>query len=234
MPSRTLSLVIILFWLATTGWLCYLEFWPRFQPGDSLDLIDLEDEARVPAPIQWLVFKDNRQIGTARSQVRLHKSDGTYEMEVEYRLEKPLIPMVPIERMVSSQRVTATGALREAKAKVKASVLGLPVEVTAGGGGGGGGLRPPLQIQPFKGPLPFQPKALRVSENESVLNPMLPVNRLRHLYEGRTWGMPLANPLVNAVPEVLRDEGAWQGVLEAKVHGEEFPWDGRQVLCWRI
>src|SRR5438128_1683764 len=30
MPSRRTALVILVFWLATSGWLIYREFWPRF------------------------------------------------------------------------------------------------------------------------------------------------------------------------------------------------------------
>src|SRR6266540_2009004 len=119
MPSRTLSLVILAFWLTTSGWLFYREFWPRFQQGDSLgDLIDLEDEARSGA-VHWLVFKGHEQIGTARSFVLFFKHKTAYEMEVEYQFDKPLIPLVSIERMVSTQRVTPKGALRELKGKIK-------------------------------------------------------------------------------------------------------------------
>jgi hypothetical protein len=236
MPSRSLSLAILAFWLATMGWMFVREFWPRsLQPDSSLaDLIDLEDEANS-LPAHWLVFKGNERIGTARSEAKYRQMDGTYELHVEYRFDKWSILIVAIHKMTSMERITAQGALRETTGKVVASVGGLRLEISAGGVVQDGELRPHLQVRPVQAMLPLlQPKPMRVSEEESVLNPMQPFHRLHNLYEGRKGQMALANQLANAVPDILPKEDGWTGMLDVTVHGEAFVWNDRKVPCWLI
>ena len=45
MPSRPITALIVLFWLATLGWIGYRDLWPRLNPGEVPPfVIELEDE----------------------------------------------------------------------------------------------------------------------------------------------------------------------------------------------
>ncbi len=47
MPSRWMSLAILVFWLATTAWLVYHDLWPEWRPGEPPPFhIDLVEEVQ--------------------------------------------------------------------------------------------------------------------------------------------------------------------------------------------
>ena len=62
MPSRLFILVIVSFWLATTGWFVAREVAPRWRSGDAPPYaIELADEAlKSPVPIKWRLVWNGR------------------------------------------------------------------------------------------------------------------------------------------------------------------------------
>src|SRR5207247_1843378 len=84
---------------------------------------------------------------------------------------------------------------------------------------------------------PFTWEPFPVSESGSILNPMHLVHKISGLREGRTWSIPLMDPL-RAVPDALR--GLMSGkkrVVDhviAKVTAEDREWQGAMVPCFKI
>jgi len=55
MPTRTITILIVVFWLGMLAWLMHAEVWPRIQPGQppafAVDLMD--DSQDMPVPTRW-------------------------------------------------------------------------------------------------------------------------------------------------------------------------------------
>ena len=57
MPPRSVTLAIVVFWLATLGWFCQHDLWPRLRRGDRPPYdIDLAGEVTSRGvPRRWVV-----------------------------------------------------------------------------------------------------------------------------------------------------------------------------------
>src|SRR6516225_2533318 len=67
MPPRWLCLGILAFWVATSGYLFWLELWPTIQPNEPPPfVIDLVDEAQqnIPTPIRWNFYEAGTLVPT--------------------------------------------------------------------------------------------------------------------------------------------------------------------------
>src|SRR5262245_4195794 len=90
MPSRALSLLIVSFWLATTGWLFHRDLWPHLRPPETYDLpdvIDLADEGQA-ARVSWKITDGKGKVGWVRSQVTHRPEDDTYEVRADYHFTR--------------------------------------------------------------------------------------------------------------------------------------------------
>src|SRR4051812_26660063 len=109
MPPRFLSLGILAFWLATTGWLVSRDFWPRFQPDEPPPFaIDLVDEAqRQAVPIRWAITHNGKPIGRAETSVVYREADDSFALRSESRLEMPLglLGTVKVQKVKTTYRV---------------------------------------------------------------------------------------------------------------------------------
>jgi hypothetical protein len=131
-PPRYLTLAIVAFWLATTGWMAYRDVWPRLRAGgpppftieltDELSLAQGEERlgkkaSRLAArAVAWKVELNGRKAGEALTTVLRHK-DRTYELQArllfnEEGRKKLGMGLVEISSITCAYDVTSEGDLR--------------------------------------------------------------------------------------------------------------------------
>ena len=134
MPSRSVTLVILAFWLATLGWFFHHDLWPRLRPGERPPYtIDLAQEVSGPNGRQWAIFYNGQTVGRATTWVSYRRKDDTYELTTKcwFNKDKFTFPVnVPIlghfgdlelTSMGSTYGVTRDGDLRAVEADVFAA-----------------------------------------------------------------------------------------------------------------
>jgi hypothetical protein len=82
MPPRSFVWAIVVFWLATAGWLFYREFVPRFRANQPPRFYkyDYADEVRN-APLRWFVYKDKRALGAPIKEMEDRIGSGTTQLQ---------------------------------------------------------------------------------------------------------------------------------------------------------
>ena len=208
MPHRSLVLAIILFWVATTGWLFYRDLWPHLRSGQPPPYtIDLADEAQQSGPpTPWYVFRGDQQVGELLTWLNYRESDDTFELHssakrLDWGQVGPL--RISFDLLSCMYRVTRDGQLREIIANVTINVrgIGLLKMVRATATAHIAGKVKDQRFDPWGWlsvdgvltHLPLEP--VEVPSEVSVLNPLHPINRVSGLRKGQHWQMPLLNPL---------------------------------------
>lgn len=261
MPSRVGVGFILLFWLGTAALVGYREVWPRlFSDGPPPLRIDLADEAAQAVPARWAVYRGDEQVGTLITKMEYVGSDDTFRFVNSYRnLKFDFGKLVGIEvpQLETVVRVTRTGDLREQQmtgeliAKFGGVEIGrATAEVT--GVVRNGQLVGQCKI---KSPLsnidqPLEPVPVPAGQ---VMNPMMPVSRLRDVQPGRRWVIREVDPLREAMDVMLREVAKKSGqdskllemlpkgdrdrelLAEVKGSPEKLTRkDGTEVECWII
>jgi hypothetical protein len=185
-------MAIIGFWLFTTAGLLYREVLPRLHSGGPPPFtVDLTDEASEQS-IRWTLFTGGRDRGYARTWVAYQPADDTFELagECKYWQDRPGVA-APDYEIRSAYRVTRDGDLLAAAARGCGTFLGVSAEGRIDARVEGGRLVPQLRVvvREMMVDLPLPPVA--VPPRASVLNPQLPLNKIRGLRPGRQWRMVL-------------------------------------------
>jgi hypothetical protein len=134
MPPRWLCCVIVLFWLATTGWLFWHDLRPLFLPSEPpmfhVDLVEEVHKSGNPLKTNWSVERQDKQQPKPAPVFRAstwvdHKDQDTYTLHAELDASKdPSYQPVfvgkyfKIKKMSSAYRVTRSGQLRSLLATV--------------------------------------------------------------------------------------------------------------------
>ncbi len=264
MPSRPVVALIALFWLGTTGLFLSREVLPKYLASAPPPYqIDLVDEATQQAPTRWTITQNGVKLGTLSTRMEyLAADDGfrfvnTYsQLQLDTGLQGLVIDVPALDTAVT---VTRAGQLRGQRMQGELAVKAGPVELARAkadldGGVVGGVLRSRLTIHyPVNAKSPVIDRDLDpvAVESGQVLNPLMPVNRLRDVRPGQTWVVRESNPLgeaVNAlVKELLKDKGSnlINGLVGASGPREflaevarDSEWVERpraeQARCWRI
>jgi hypothetical protein len=245
MPSKFVTTAIVLFWLATTGWLVYRELAPRFAGGEPPPFtIDLTDEVGNTT-VNWMVLQKEEKVGDGFTRIVRHP-DRTFEFLADFRLNDfKLLTLKPKLKIVGSYRVTEEGNLTQTAANLTAefpdSELALLVkrlEFDFTGDVRDRQLHPRIKLL-FNGNdvNPFPPEPIPVAESGRVLNPMHLVHKITGLREGQTWMIPLMDP-VKALPSAL--QGIVPGKelridqVQAEVKTEPLDWNRAETLCFKV
>lgn len=134
MPSRPFAILIILFWLAISGWFLYRDLSPRFQSdGSPPYTFKVVDEARR-IQIRWRVL---RQRGEVSQQFRantdldyLEEEDAFLITSEVFRAKRPLYePGVVFTYQESKVHYSRDGRLRDIEFLVRfeAAMTGFPL-----------------------------------------------------------------------------------------------------------
>lgn len=135
MPPRWLRFLIVLFWLATTGWLFWHDLRPRWLPGPPPFHIDDVEEVQhhdnTPSRISWTVYRQKQGhikpslVFDASTWVERNEED---EYTLNARLDAlkdaryqpvQVAKIFKIDRITSSYRVNREGHLRGLEATVR-------------------------------------------------------------------------------------------------------------------
>jgi hypothetical protein len=233
MPSRWLTVMIVLFWLATTGWLFWHELWPQWRPGEPPPFhIDLVEEVQRGGTLKipWTVERDSgdgegaQKVFNALTWAEYHPEDDTFSLHAEFKAlqskDAPRVSLatVQVKRMKSEYQVNRQGQLRSLHADIEG-------ELRLSGSPLGGSLWGEVHEDQFfahyrlsLGDIPVEGdlKPVPVSYHGSILMPLHPVNRIHGLRAGRTWRQALVDPFRDVFPTV---SGLTGGVhyLQARV-----------------
>jgi hypothetical protein len=216
MPSRLGVALILLFWLGTTALVGYREVWPRlFADGPPPIRIDLADEAAQTLPTRWTVYRGDQKIGTLTTRMEYVPADDTFRSVSTYGQLKFEFGVATIElpRLETVVRVGRDGELREqhmsGELRAKAGPLELgkaSAEVSGAVEGGRLVGRCVVRLPPGN-PTPTVDRPLDPVPvpGGQVLNPMMPVNRLRDVRPGRRWVVREVDPLRDALGVLFRE-----------------------------
>ena len=134
MPSRWLSSLIVLFWLATTGWLFWHDLWPKWRPGEPppLQIDDVEEVQHkddTPMHVFWNVERQEGQdkpypVFSAQTWVA-HQGEDVYTFNAKLDATKDpqyrpfyVGKIFKIDKIASAYRVNRDGQLRALEATV--------------------------------------------------------------------------------------------------------------------
>jgi len=245
MPPRIITAAILAFWLAMSGLLIHREVVPMmladvspvFQP-------DLTDEIGADF-VRWDVLHDGDQIGEATSKVHSNKlpnnDDHSFEFRSTFRFHKLAFgfdqkKQVHVRQMENMYRVSHDGKLLAVSTKIAINndpnkqpfeppdhTISIHGEVI------NGGFEPTVD---WNG-LAFKLDKAELPRQESVVNPMQLINRMRGLRVGQTWRVKPVDAFQAAAEKFLGDIGQKMKVpaLIAKVTTGELEWNKREVAC---
>jgi len=223
MPARWMTVTIIAFWLATTGWMVHHEVSLRYRSGEPPPFgIDLTDEVDAPT-ISWSVFEKGERVGSGNSKVR-RRGDRTFILYSDFRFEKEDFKVLSFRKVTSVTHVNAEGELLDMSAEVEVQnpfdaekVLKAKVTGTVENQY----LSPQVEVESLKVPL-----NVKIKVPGNVLNPMLLVNKYRGVRAGQHWQVPLLNPTSFKKLSIPS--------LDAEVSVAALDWHGQDVPCYRI
>jgi len=214
MPSRFGLLAIVAAWFAVTGHVVYHDVWPRyFADAPPALQIDLADEATQQAPTKWTITRGDKKIGTLTTRMEYVAGDDSFRFVNNYgKLNLDAgkgdnVLSVEAPKLVTTIRVSRTGELREQSMSGELRVSLGPVElgqasaevegrVVAGMLVGRCRVRYPIDASQPTIDRELEPVPVPAGQ---VLNPMMPVNRLRDITPGRRWTIREVDPLKDAL-----------------------------------
>ncbi len=255
MPSRTGLLLIVAFWLATTGLVVRRDVLPRLlAEGPPPIAIDLADEASQVVPVRWSVVRGGQVVGRVITQMSYQESDDTFRFSHNYKGLTIDLPVGTIEvpEVTAYVRVTRSGDLREqgldgsvvVKVGGARSPLELPASAKVRGEVKDGVLVGRCEIKSPLGQVDTPLDPVPVPEGR-VLNPLMPVNRLGQVRPGQRWVVPQVNPLADAAAAMLRgqskslpiplpDRAPADLIADVLAEPQERAWKDKAADCWVI
>jgi hypothetical protein len=128
MPSRLLSLVIILCWLGMGTWLFVRDIWPKLRPGEPPAYTWMpSDEApsrNNSPPIRWNIFHQGIHAYDLEARINYHEKgddpadDDTFEMQAIIKVKQQPGHKAPLRRLRGFTRVSREGELRAVNAQL--------------------------------------------------------------------------------------------------------------------
>ena len=228
MPSRSAVALILLFWLVTSAYVIYAEMIPRyFSDGAPPLRIDLADEAAQTVAVRWIVYRGDQRVGALTTRMEYANEDDSFrfinsysELKFDFAVQKLTLSMV-VPTLETVMRVSRQGDLKEqqmtgrlearlggvklgeAKAQVNATVV--DGQLTG---------RCVLQSPLLEVDEPLEPVP---APSGQVLNPMMPVSRLRDVQPGRRWVIHEVNPLFAAINAMMKDQAKKSELLRGLI-----------------
>jgi hypothetical protein len=225
MPSRPISLVIVLFWLGTGVWLFMRDLWPRMRPGEppAYTLMASDEAPRQGPPISWNIFHNGvngydliATTGYEEMGAQAAFRD-TFEMRTFIRAKQQASQKAPLRRLRSLIRITRDGELREVNAELHIAVKGWECIFDIDGPIAEGYLWPTWRIRIFEADNETEARVfdrsaikeptlirdlklpfqyVEFADHGIVFNPLHPPNRLDVLKPDQRWRMPFAGNLL--------------------------------------
>ncbi len=240
MPSRFVTVLILLFWAISSGWFIYAELWPQFRGGDPpLFTIDLADEARrLSPPITWDIVRDGKTIGRVLTSIRYRDADDAFELTgTVHDLNLGLASTIQISQMANVYRVTREGKLLAVSTEAVIQIAkGVELKVFLDGEVVGKSFHTKLRLESPLGNREFNLEPVALSAEGSALNPLHPVDRINGLSLGKTWRIALVDPVHDALANLVPGGQTGVAYVQARVLPEykTLAWAGKEQLCYVI
>jgi hypothetical protein len=230
MPSRKMTLGIVVFWLGATGWMLYRDLWEKAGQPPPFTL-DMADEVRTGSVLWDLCFNGDF-VGEVNTTLK-RTPQRQFELACKY-LPNPRnrgAGGLPVRDITGTYLITPRGELRRVRATVILPLLWwgtttteLEAEVRSGE------LFQGLAVKRNGTPAP--PLAAGTGARE-VLNVLHPLHKMAGLRAGRSWRTLLLNPLPAATRPHTPGLDPLRAV-DATVTGDVLDWYGTRVACWRV
>lgn len=240
MPSRFFTVLILLFWMASTGWFFYTEFWPRLRGGDPpLFTIDLADEARRISPaINWDIIRDGETVGRVSTSIRYRDDDDSFELSGNvHDLDLGKGSTIQVSHMSNVYRVTREGKLLSVNTEAALRIgLGIELKVFLDGEVVGNTFRSKLRLESPLGNRTLDLAAVPMVNHGSALNPLHPVDRIHGLALGKSWRIALVDPVHDALANLVPGGQTGVSYVQARVLPEyqKLTWDDKEEQCFVI
>jgi len=95
MGNHPFNVIVVLFWLATMGWLAVAKILPPLRVGEPPSYVSILKESLDQPPVCWSIRLQDRSIGWAASRVARRKDGITDLWSRVYLAELPLDDIVP-------------------------------------------------------------------------------------------------------------------------------------------
>jgi len=250
MPSRLITLGIVLCWLVVNGWLFWHDLLPRLLPGQPPPYyVDITAEAQnTNRPfVNWTLSLDDKVVGQVKTRVEHLAGTGYYDLVAKIKPEKfggaILHRRLHLAKIESAYRVAENGDLLGLSALVEGTFGLVPSRVTIQGDVARGQLTPRVKATVWE----VEKFALDLDtadtpQGATVLMPLHPVNRW-DVHRGQEWnvyfldllgvcdasgGMSLAHARVRP-EEVLLDQGRYRSESCLVI---DFEADDLKVTTW--
>ncbi len=208
MPSRPVAALIVAFWVATFGLVCYRDVWPRIvASGPPPVAVDLTDEATQYVPIRWRVLRGGKPVGQLTTKMAYQDADDTFEFTSQYkdlRIDVATVAIV-IPEVTTKTRVTRSGSLREQSMTGKMRLGDFNAEVLVKGRNDNGVfishcaiVSPLLNLKSELAPVPVK--------DGLALNPLQPVNRIVNIQPRQHWFVHEIDPLGEALVALVKEK----------------------------
>jgi hypothetical protein len=196
------------------GFVLHRELRPRFfadtPPAVAIELID---EATPSVPVQWTITRGDKQIGSLNTRMVHQPDTDTFRFIHRYtnvKIEFQAGIAFAIPTAETTVVVTREGEFRgqSMKGKGEIELAGLSLlsgSITIESRVENGQLRGECQAKTSLGNIERNLEPVTIQEGQ-ILNPLMPVNRLRDVSPGRRWTIRLNDPLMDSLKIMI--EGA--------------------------
>jgi len=232
MGNPAFNVIVVLFWLATMGWLVAAKILPPLRVGEPPNYASISAESHKDPPACWAIRMRGRTVGWAANWY-VRRPDGISEFYSRVFLaELPLDELAPgwlttvLKPVFSSLdlidvdkqswiTVDPLGRLSDFESRIR--LAGIPDAIRLQGTVEGSRLKLLVRSGDVAATL-YQPLAANSLMNDELS----PQSRMPNLRIGQTWTVPLYTP--------FRSPHSPMDVLQASVEAEEgIRWDGKRT-----
>jgi hypothetical protein len=220
MPSRPVTIFVVVLWLFMMGLVVYRDLWPQWRPGEppafAIDIVDETQTKKLELP--WKVQLNDKPAYSALTWVEYQPGDDTFFLHARLTRLADLPPLLNARTIESAYHITRKGNLLGLQAKIGWEVLGGQANFTQEltGAVRDGRFLAARTTTHERGESRDDLPPLDVSWRGYVLLPLHPVNRLAGVRPGLKWRVPLLNPLTASTAAMIH----W---LDAEVSTEIVP-----------
>lgn len=231
MPSRPVSILIILFWLFSTAWLVERDLLPALGVGEITYDRALSARA-VEEPVTWEIYRDKESVGTLFFAVE-PKPDGRFHLTSRARIRVQVPPLDDTEFNVESV-IIVDPLKRLERLSVLLTLPQSKTQFAIHGDVHDQDLDAKLtlfvnDVEQFERDAHFN-----VDRETMVLDIFGQIDRLPGLYAGKTWRTKFINPVTAMLSGTLVSTSELDFIRHSVVDVETIDWHGRQVPCFKV
>ncbi|MBI3839541.1 MAG: hypothetical protein HY288_16600 [Planctomycetia bacterium] len=234
MGNHPFNVTVVLFWLATMGWLVVAKILPPVLIGEPPNYSSILKATHAEPPVCWSIRLQDRVIGWAATKIAPRDDGITNLYSRVYLGEFPLDEIAPgwlaaVFKPVLQEfgpldidkksRVVIDPLGRLVSFESRVRVADIPDAIKVEGQIEGTCLK--LSVQ--SGEIPYKLERY-LPQGSLVVDELSPQGRMPGLRVGQTWTVPLFSP--------FRPPSSPMEILQASVEQEErITWDGERVNC---